>query len=381
MPTLLKLDSYAPVLEMLGQRPDTEGDTILWIVSAFVGILLLLLAASTVRSRIRRRLHHGRSMDQLEQLSARHDLDYVEQVTLERIAKAAKLKNPAQLVTAVDMFDQAVGAWMERVQKMPWLEMEEQVARLTRIREKLEFRYLPPERKPTNTRHIPIDHRLYVLASGKTDYRLLKTTVIDLDDLAIRTALFSDKNAVRLPLGQDFMAFFYSDDGGEYRFKTRILKALDRPSPFLYLRHGDALASDDGRKTISCDLDVDLVADRLPAADVGRANASPNLFGRLEAKIQSLPAHLNEVSGSGFAFATQESTEVNDLLRIQGGKGVPSMLDGKSARVVKVTSSRCFAKFLKLGPEEREALLAYITPRVSKDAFKNRTERRAPAKA
>jgi hypothetical protein len=45
---------------------------------------------------------------------------------------------------------------------------------------------------------------------------------------------------------------------------------------------------------------------------------------------------------------------------------------------VKVTSSRCFAKFLKLGPEDREALLAYITPRVSRDAFRTRTEQRKP---
>ena len=134
MPTLLKLDSYAPILEMLGQREDPGRATLIWIVGVFAGIILLLLAASLMRTRLRRRLHLGRGMDQLEQLTARHDLNYVEQVTVERLAKAAKLKNPTQLVTSVDVFDQAVATRMERVLKMPWLEMEEGLAHVTYLK-------------------------------------------------------------------------------------------------------------------------------------------------------------------------------------------------------------------------------------------------------
>ena len=377
---LAKLDSFTHVLKMMGDREDPGGSTILWIVGVFVSILMLLLAANFVRRRIRKRRHLGRSLDQLEHLAARNDLNYVEQVTIERMASLAKLPNPAQLATSVVVFDQAVEAWMSQVMQKPWLEMEAQVALLTDIREKLGFRYLPPERKPANTRHLLQDQRLYVLASGQKRFRLLRTSVIDVTDLAVSTHPFTDKSPVRLPDGQEFVVFFWSEDGGEYRFKTRVLKSVERPTPYLYLEHGDSLTTDEGRKTISCDVDLEVVADWVPAADYGRAAASVNLFDRMADKVQSLPMHVKEISGSGFTFATQERAEVNDLLRVQGGKGVPEVLDGTSARLVKVGSSRNFAKFVSVSPEDREAMLVFITPRISAKAFRKRTRGHAGRK-
>jgi hypothetical protein len=364
---------------MLGDRDDPARSTVIWIVVAFVAILAALLAAHYVRRRVQRGLSLGRSMDQLERIGAERDLNYVEQVALEKIAKASKIRNPSQLVTSVDAFDQAVAGWMTKVMRMPWLQMEEQVALLTEIRGKLGFRYLPPERRPTSTRHLALGQMLYVLAGGAKRLRLLRAPVVDLDDMAIRTETFGDEKPVRLPPDHEFLAFFWSEDGGEYRFRTRIIKAVERPTAYLFLTHGDSLVADEGRKTVSCDLAVESAVDRLSATDLGRAVTSANLFARMEDKIESLPLHLNELSGSGFTFATQERAEVNDLVRIQGAKGVPEILEGKVARLVKVTSSRCFAKFVKLTDEEREAILAYIVPRISVKAFRKQTGARQPA--
>ncbi len=150
--------------------------------------------------------------------------------------------------------------------------------------------------------------------------------------------------------------------------------------PFLYLKHADALTADEGRKTISCDVDNELSADWLSAAGYGNAAPSANLFTRLEDKIQSLPMHIREISGSGFTFASREMVEVNDLLRIQGGKGILKDLDGSPARVVREGSGQNFARFIKLSPEDREALLEYIVPKISTDAFKKRAGERAAAK-
>ncbi|MDP6777827.1 MAG: hypothetical protein QGI83_13795 [Candidatus Latescibacteria bacterium] len=184
MPVPLKIESYAPVLKMLGEREEVGAGTVVWIALVLLAILLLLVDAYHLRRRRRRHDAVARSFDQLEKYAAEKDLNYLEQVALERMAQSASIPNPAQLVSSVDAFDQAAAAWMVQVMRMPWLEMEEQVARLSAIREKLDFRYLPSTRSPSTTRELPVGQKLYILATRQDGTLLLNAPVVDLDDLA-----------------------------------------------------------------------------------------------------------------------------------------------------------------------------------------------------
>ncbi|MCZ6632807.1 MAG: hypothetical protein O7G87_05335, partial [bacterium] len=276
------------------------------------------------------------------------------------------LQNPAALLTSIDVFDRAVVAWMGRVQQMPWLEMEKQVDLLRSIREKVGFRYLPPERPPVTTRELKLDHKLYTLTSGPDGFQLLSTPIVDLDDLAIRTQVFEmDRHPVRLREHRDMWVFFWSDVGGEYRFKAHILKTVRRPASYLILQHGDTLVADKGRKIFSCDMDQELTADWVSSRD-GRSIPSVTLFED-GGRAKSICVHLKELSGSGFSVATDADIQFNDLIRF--GDAAPDFLKEKVGRVVEVSSAGIRCKFHKLSAEDRETILRYVAPRISSEVF------------
>ena len=152
---------------------------------------------------------------------------------------------------------------------------------------------------------------------------------IDLDDLAISVELFSAKHPVRIKRNQEMWVFFYSELGSEYRFRTRVLKEVKRPKPYLMLQHAESLTYDDGRKTFSCDHDLASVIDWLPASKTERASPSANLFERFEHEVESLPIHLYELSGNGLTLTTEKEMEDNDLIRLKDHKELRLYLKGR----------------------------------------------------
>ena len=121
---VLKLESYGPVLKMMGNREDPGSETVVWVIAILLSVPLLLYVTNRIRRKVQKRRNLARRYEVLEKLSNAKDLNYIEQVTAERLASHARLENPAQMLTSIDVFDQAVAAWMPKVQKMPWLEMD-----------------------------------------------------------------------------------------------------------------------------------------------------------------------------------------------------------------------------------------------------------------
>ena len=367
MPVPLKIESNAPVLQMLGEREEVGAGTVVWIAVILLSIVLLLVGAYHLRRRQRRRDALARSYDQLEKYAAEKDLNYLEQVAIERMAQSANVINPAQLVSSVDIFDQAAAAWMVQVMQMPWLEMEEQVRRLAAIREKLDFRYLPSTRNPTSTRELPIGQRLYILAARQDGLLLLTAPVVDLDDLAIRTEVFrAGRKPAKLRPHQGIWVFFWSERGVEHRFRTQVLKAIERPAAYLYVMHGDGLTSGRDGEIFSCDYEVEIEADWLPASKIGRATPSAALFAKKEAEIEPLRLQLHGFSAGGFIASAESAFDVNDLLLLKGDDPEHSLLDGKVGRAIKPSKSGLqFAfQFLDVSEDDRDSLLKAIARRL-----------------
>ncbi len=376
MLSVLKLESFGPVLKMIGTREDPESVTVIWVIAGLLAVPLLLFIANRIRQKLQRRRNLERRYEVLEKLSFEKDLNHIEQVTAERLATHAKLQNPAQLLTSIDVFDQAVATWMPKVQKMPWLEMDEQVERLDALRRKLGFRYRAPDHRPQNTRELDPGQKLYVLAGGKKRSRLLSAPILDLDDLAIYVEQFSAKRPVKLKKNQDVWMFFWSELGSEYRFRTCVMKEVKRPTPYLMLQHSESLTYDDGRKTFSCDLNLDSVAGWLPTVKTGHATPSEKLYEKFEHEIEPLPIRMRELSGSGFVVTAETEIEDNDLIRLKSHTELPKVLEGKVARAVKASSQGVRFKFLNLSPDDRDLLLKFLAPRISPDAFLKKTTKK-----
>ena len=376
---VLKLESYGPVLKMMGNREDPSSETVVWGIAILLSVPLLLYVTNRIRRKVQKRRNLARRYEVLEKLSNEKDLNYIAQVTAERLASHARLENPAQMLTSIDVFDQAVAAWMPKVQKMPWLEMEEQIDRLDTLRKKLGFRYRSPDRQPQNTRELVLGQKLYVLARGKKRLKLLSAPIIDLDDLAICVEVFSSKRPVRLKKNQEMWVFFYSELGSEYRFKTKVLREVKRPTPYLMVQHAESLTYDDGRKTFSFDHNLASVIDWLPTSKTQQATPSEKLFERFEHEIESLPIHLHELSGSGLTLTTDAEIEDNDLIRLKGHKELPPVLEDKIARAVKASSHGVRFKFINLTPDDRHRLLRYLAPRVSPETFMKKTTQKSAA--
>lgn len=374
---LLKIESFGSVFKMLETRAEPDAATLVWIVLIIVSIPLALIAIHTLRKKARRQAALQSSYDDLEKIGGEKDLNYLEQVTAERMVAAANLQKPAALLSSIDVFDQAASAWMKKVQEGPWLQMDEQVERLTSLREKLGFRYLPQDRQPQTTRELALDQKLYMLARSQKGFRLLSASVVDLDDLAITTEIFRDSSGfVRFQKQRDMWIFFWSNLGREYRFSSCVLKEVERPVPYLMLRHSDRVIHPKGRKTISCDMDHEFLAYRLPAVKVGRTIPSASLFEK-EQEFETLSIHLYELSGSGFVLSADEELQVNDLLKIKDGGELSDVLGAKVGRIMDLTSIGGQARFLNLSTEDRERVLNYVTRRITPDTLKQRTKEKS----
>ena len=221
----LKVDGFGPILQNLQERDDPTVRTILIIVVVLALLVLIPLAANWVRKRIRRknRLLHG--FDQLQKLADQHGFDPSENRLVEAMADAIPHTNPSLVLSSLEGFDAAARAYVRRAFKLPWLEMEDTIALLAGVREKMGFRYIPEDRRPQNTRHLMLGQKLFVLARGKSGFRLLSAEILELNDLAIFTEPFREgKNVVRFKARHPVWAFFWSPYGGECRFRTQVLK-------------------------------------------------------------------------------------------------------------------------------------------------------------
>lgn len=369
----LKVDGFGPILENLQDREDITGRTVLYIALAL--LVLIPLAANWVRKRYRQQTRQLYGFDQLQKLADRHALDPAENRLVEAMADAIPDANPSVVLATLDGFDTAARAYVRRALKLPWLSMEDAIARLAGVREKMGFRYIAEDRRPRNTRHLMLGQKLFVLARGKSSFRLLSAEILELNDLAIYTELFQEgKNVVRFKARHPVWAFFWSPYGGECRFKTQILKEYTRPYPYLMLEHGDELVYNEDRKIFSCDLDTAVTVTHLPASKYGRDIPSDEIFEKYE-DLEEIPLRLIELSGSGLVIDSPIDFEEQDLIQIHPGAEGPDFLDGWTARATTVDGSLVRLRFLKKSRESLETILTYIAPRVSKDALKGRKRR------
>lgn len=366
-------DSYTPVLQMLGQRSDPQSQTLIWIAIILLLLPVLLLLGNYLRHYLHRRRIRAYAFEQLEKVGGAKGLTYPEQVTLEQIADASNLNNPAQLLNAIESFDRAVALYMEHVMNMPWREMEMQIERLKAIRHKADLRYLSPSRPPVSTRQLKIDQKIYSLAASKKGMRLIFADVIDIDDFAIVASLFrTDRIRVKLPPNADIWAFFWADNGLEYRFRTHQIKEIQRPMQYQMLSHGDALFNDANQELFTCAQDIELVAEWISAAQHGH-DLSPNIFERIESP-PTLAVHLNQLGSSSFTLSFDAQIEIDDLVRIRGSKNTPPFLNETIGRAIKTDENGIRFKLLNLDPDVRHDLLTHISSHLSSASFSKRLQ-------
>ncbi len=372
----LKVDGYQSVLNALGDREDVSSETVWRIIAVFALLLIIPVVAFRVRKWMRRRDVQARRFDQLQKICDQQGLDPIEQSTVERLVLAVPKANPTQVVTSVDGFDQAILQRMKVVRRLPWLEMEQEVERIAAVREKLGFRYIPVDRHPSNTRHLRVGQCIYILARGTEHFRLLSAPIINLNDLAIHTEQFREGDqTVRLKAQNKVWAFFWSPAGGECRFSTRLIKEYASPAPYLLFEHADDLVYNDDRKIFSCDLDVSVTVERVSAESYGRAKPSDSLFEKHE--VDCLPAQILELSASGFVVSPAEAFKLNDLVRLRVTDSDLDFIDGWPALVVSEDEPQARCRFLEKSRERLETILRYVTPRISKNALKGRSRKRA----
>jgi hypothetical protein len=375
-------ENYPPVLKLLGQRNATDSDTLAWMAVFLFVLPILLLAGNYLRLRLVRQRNRARSFEQLEKLAAEKDLSYPEQVMIEKIADSANLNHPASLLSSVETFDRAVSTYMKKVEMLPWLEMDDQVANISQIRKKAGYQFLSPERPPISTRELQPGQKLYSLAASPKGVRLIYAELFDIDDLAIYTLpLRTSKSFLTLGKKNDIWGFFWSAGGIEYRFRTHLLKEIKRPAHYLLLKHGDDLIHNSDREVFICRQDTEVVAEWISAKTHGMS-LSPNIFDRIEdPETQALS--LSYVSGSGFGLTFDGRIEVDDLIRIRGGDTFPSFLEDQIGRVVKMSENYIECRFMTMDAEKHHDLLVYIASNMTVDDFKKRlkTSRRAQRSA
>ena len=374
----LKIDGFGPVLNALGDRGEPDGDTLFWIGCTGAFLLIASFVAYRVLRWLRRRDRIARGFDQLQKVIDHKGLNTLEGSALERLSLAVPDANPAQIAGSIDGFDAAVVGRMKEVQKLPWLELELEIDKLTAIREKLGFRYIPEDRRPRNTRHVMVDQYIYILAKGEQSFRLLSAPVTALNDLAIYTDAFKEGDqVVRLKAENALWAFFWSVAGGECRFSTRLLRAYDMPAVFLMFEHGDELIYNDDRKIFSCDLDLSVNTERVAVESYGRRTPSQSTFEKF--KYDRIPTQLVELSASGFVLSPAEAFKEGDLVRVRVSDPDLAFLDNCPAKVVNFDGSVVRCRFLSKTREQLEQILHFVTPRISKNALKGRSRRKTIA--
>ncbi len=316
------------------------------------------------RKRRRHQKNATRKYGVIQRLGEEKGLNQTELGAAQRMARAARIPATTKLLRSVRVFDRGMASWMSRVQQMSWLEIDREVEVLRALREKLGFRYLPPEEPPSSTRELELDQSLYFLARGNKGLRVLSAPVVDLDDLAIRTEAFREGGRpVRFPKGHEMWLFFWPESGGECRFKSKVLKEVARPMPYLVLNHGDGVIINRAKEFFTCDLDVELIAERVPASKVGGVQPSQILFQKGQ-HIESLPVRLIQLSGSGFVVSKDAGVGLGDIIRLSCNVESMSFLDELVGIAEKEVGSGVRFRFVKLATGEREEILDYITPRV-----------------
>jgi hypothetical protein len=304
-----------------------------------------------------------RGYERLDKLGREKGLLPAEQATARLMAEAIGLRSADALLTSVDTFDRAAARWMARAKRRPWRWMQTQVDRLKAIRQKAGFRYLPAGRPPTTTRELELNQDFYTLAKADSAYHLLRARIVELDDLAIRTEPFArDGQPVKLPKRRVMPIFFWPEDGREYRFKTRVLKRVKRPAPYLLLDHGDSVTCDEGREFFSCSLVLEVTVEWLSNPRGDYEIPAPSLFDE-DGSAQTISAQLQELSGTGFVLGTDAAIEINDLVRLED-VGL-EFLGAAVGRAVDKTPSSVGVRFLDLPAQIRDTVLRYVVERIS----------------
>lgn len=366
MPIILKINSYAPILKEFGHREEMETWDIVWTIVVLLILALILLLTNNLKIRIQQNRNLNQGLDQLEKISLEIGLNYLEEAIVKRMAKTAKLPNPALLLTSFVVFDRAIAIWMKNVRQMPWLEMEKQVEHLVLIRKKSGFRYLSSSHHPTTTRELAIGQKLYLLTLNQKCYELLSTTIIGLDDLAIRTSPFLDSrnHQIRFQNQNEIRLFFWTEQNIENQFKTQIIKKVDPPIPYLLLEHGEHLLSRQNDKSIFCDLNLEEIVKWLPFRHFRKTSNALKILDTNAAKIQPLKVRFVKLSSTGFTFETNERIEVGDFIQIKGRSPLSKILQGLAGKAIKINHPTVHLKFFELSSKDRDIILQYIVPKM-----------------
>ena len=107
---------------------------------------------------------------------------------------------------------------------------------------------------------------------------------------------------------------------------------------------------------------------------------SPVAYGQLSFWLSNETRRVMELSASGFVVSPGEAFKLNDLVRLQVADPDLQFLDGWPARVVSEGDPDARCRFLKKSRERLETILHYVTPRISKEALKGRSRKRAVAR-
>ena len=371
------MDKYGPVLEMLKYRNETDWNIVIWIVAVLIFLPVLLYLGNLWRLRIQRQRNRERSFRMLERVATDKGLSFSDQEKLADMVDLAHLKNPALLLDSVDVFDRAVALWMAQVMQLPWLAMEDEVTWVTKIREKVGFRYLPEGFPPSSTRELPVGLQIFVVLPNEGQLRLLSTTVLALDDLALYVSSFKkEKNkVVRVRAQHDLWCFFWSSKGGEYCFESQILKSFSFSKSVFLMAHGNHLKFEPDYSMFACDIDIEVTIEWASAERVNVVPAKMDVFDKKKEEIETLSASINALSSVWFRLDSIEDIAQDDLIRIQVNGTAPAFLSGGVGQVMRSGARGIGCRFLNFPKERREDLMHYLVGKTSVDTFERRLRR------
>ncbi len=367
------MEKHDSVFELLKHRNTTDWHVYLVFLGGVLLFLTLLYVGYKWRLRSQQRRNRERGFKILERLGTEKGLSFEDEVKLAHIAETTKLKNPGLLLDSVAVFDKAVAGWMRHAMTLPWLEMEDEVAWLKKIRKQIDFRYLPENVAPTTTRELPRGGKLFAVVSFEDKLQLLVSTVLGLDDLSLYLSPFrqADQELVRLRSRHDLWCFFWSSKGGEYRFESQILKVYTIAEPLLLVAHGDHLHHDLDHSMFTCEVDIDVEITLASAGQVDVVPPDAKVFDD-EAVLKTLLVHINALSSMWFRFDFVEGVGKEDLVRIQATGTELDFLSGEMGQVIRSGGRGIFCRFFNFSEEKREQLLHFLVNGISVETFQDR---------
>lgn len=371
------MGSQETVFDFLKHRNETDWQIILWIVLGLLLMLAILYFGNRLRHRIQGRHNNERGFQALERLGTEKGLSFEDQVKLGEMADVAKLKNPALLLDSVTVFDKTVAIWMRRAMKLPWLEMEDEVVWLKKVRKQIGFRYLPEGFSPSSTRELPRGTQIFAVIAHDGRLRLLVSGVLGLDDFSLHLAPFKDEDneLVRIKTQLDFWCFIWPTKGGEYRFESQVLKVYALPDPVLLVQHGDGLLYEPDQSMFACEVDLNATLKWASAERMDIASADAHVFEDV-ANIKTLPVRINGLSSTWFRIDFIEGIEKEDLVCIGTDEHVPNFLFGQIGRVIRSGGRGIFCRFLDFSIDKREALLRFLIQGISVETFQERVKQK-----